>query len=196
MFRFFNAFFDSNNIQWNDGRRGQDGWDRYTRRRKWYRDAELSEPSPTNTPNASDETISGLTEALAKEKVRENDDDADTKSIKSTASKSQRRRWFNGSKGKEQDASQTPPTDGGRASGSNFLNDGSQSSQPISIQNPRKPSHARNGSVATSDSASLRDKEIANSQDHVDRWSTRAAGGTERAEREWGLSDEMNMGLS
>ncbi|KAI4290435.1 MAG: hypothetical protein L6R35_000301 [Caloplaca aegaea] len=29
--------------KWNDGRRGQDGWGRYTRRRKWYRDAELVE---------------------------------------------------------------------------------------------------------------------------------------------------------
>ena len=28
-----------------DGRRGQDGWGRYTRRRKWYRDAELIETS-------------------------------------------------------------------------------------------------------------------------------------------------------
>ena len=28
-----------------DGRRGQDGWGRYTRRRKWYRDAELVETS-------------------------------------------------------------------------------------------------------------------------------------------------------
>ncbi|KAF2019549.1 Pex24p-domain-containing protein [Aaosphaeria arxii CBS 175.79] len=41
--------------KWRDGRRGQDGWGRYTRRRKWYRDAELVEvtastevtPSPT-----------------------------------------------------------------------------------------------------------------------------------------------------
>ena len=32
--------------QWNDGRRGQDGWGRYTRRRKWYRDAELVEVAP------------------------------------------------------------------------------------------------------------------------------------------------------
>ena len=31
--------------KWNDGRRGQDGWGRYTRRRKWYRDAELVEGS-------------------------------------------------------------------------------------------------------------------------------------------------------
>ena len=33
-------FYDN---KWNDGRRGQDGWGRYTRRRKWYRDAELVE---------------------------------------------------------------------------------------------------------------------------------------------------------
>ncbi|TAQ86731.1 hypothetical protein B7494_g4938 [Chlorociboria aeruginascens] len=49
--------------KWQNGRRGQDGWGRYTRRRKWYRDAELVEisasteitPSPTPTrANSSD----------------------------------------------------------------------------------------------------------------------------------------------
>jgi Integral peroxisomal membrane peroxin len=41
--------------RWEDGRR-EDGWGRYTRRRKWYRDAELvevtpsMEPSPIGTP--------------------------------------------------------------------------------------------------------------------------------------------------
>ncbi|KAH9877645.1 hypothetical protein IAQ61_003013 [Plenodomus lingam] len=33
--------------KWRDGRRGQDGWGRYTRRRKWYRDAELVEATPS-----------------------------------------------------------------------------------------------------------------------------------------------------
>jgi len=39
--------------QWHDGRRGKDGWGRYTRRRKWYRDAELVEvtPSTDDTPS-------------------------------------------------------------------------------------------------------------------------------------------------
>lgn len=32
--------------KWNDGRR-EDGWGRYTRRRKWYRDAELVEVTPS-----------------------------------------------------------------------------------------------------------------------------------------------------
>jgi hypothetical protein len=34
-------------VQWRDGRRGLDGWGRYTRRRKWYRDAELVEATPS-----------------------------------------------------------------------------------------------------------------------------------------------------
>jgi hypothetical protein len=38
--------------RWEDGRR-EDGWGRYTRRRKWYRDAELVEATPSmeNTPS-------------------------------------------------------------------------------------------------------------------------------------------------
>ncbi|SLM36184.1 Peroxin/Ferlin domain [Lasallia pustulata] len=47
--------------KWNDGRRGQDSWGRYTRRRKWYRDAELVEvaanvhddPGPEARPRSS-----------------------------------------------------------------------------------------------------------------------------------------------
>lgn len=60
----------------------------------------------------------------------------------------------------------------------------------MSTQGSRK-SHAREGSVATTDSSSQREE-----QDHLDRWATRAVDGTERAEREFGLSDEVNMGLS
>lgn len=37
----------NNNSKWQNGRRGQDGWGRYTRRRKWYRDAELVEITPS-----------------------------------------------------------------------------------------------------------------------------------------------------
>lgn len=33
--------------KWKDGRRGRDGWGRYTRRRKWQRDAELVEITPS-----------------------------------------------------------------------------------------------------------------------------------------------------
>src|SRR3954469_23880411 len=42
-------------VQWRDPRRGKDGWNRYTRRRKWCRDAELVEITPSTdiTPSAT-----------------------------------------------------------------------------------------------------------------------------------------------
>ena len=43
--------------KWNDGRRGQDGWGRYTRRRKWFRDAELVEISPDHGLDGSTDTL-------------------------------------------------------------------------------------------------------------------------------------------
>ncbi|KAK0615596.1 integral peroxisomal membrane peroxin-domain-containing protein [Bombardia bombarda] len=49
--------------KWQNGRRGQDGWGRWTRRRKWYRDAELveadgdvEEPPLNGTANGGDST--------------------------------------------------------------------------------------------------------------------------------------------
>ena len=46
--------------KWNDGRRGQDGWGRYTRRRKWYRDAELVEGSNHTEVDGYPETLNPL----------------------------------------------------------------------------------------------------------------------------------------
>ncbi|PLB36662.1 PEX28-32 family peroxisomal membrane protein [Aspergillus candidus] len=88
--------------KWNDGRRGQDGWDRYTRRRKWCRDAELVEVG-SGTADAT----SGLTQALAQVKEVEGESaptdastaDSDAHSLApSTASATRRRRWFGSSK--------------------------------------------------------------------------------------------------
>ncbi|KAI3330233.1 integral peroxisomal membrane peroxin-domain-containing protein [Ustulina deusta] len=41
-------FYDN---KWQNGRRGSDGWGRWTRRRKWYRDAELVEVSEDDLPS-------------------------------------------------------------------------------------------------------------------------------------------------
>ncbi|KAF2967442.1 hypothetical protein GQX73_g6143 [Xylaria multiplex] len=41
-------FYDN---KWQNGRRGIDGWGRWTRRRKWYRDAELVEVSEEDPPS-------------------------------------------------------------------------------------------------------------------------------------------------
>jgi hypothetical protein len=60
----------------------------------------------------------------------------------------------------------------------------------------RRRDSSVSGSISHSDSVSIRDKEIVHAQDRLDRWGTRATGGIERAERELGLGDEVNMGLS
>jgi hypothetical protein len=49
---------------------------------------------------------------------------------------------------------------------------------------------------ADCDSLSLRNKEIEEAENRLNHWGTRASDGTERAEREMGLSDDINMGLS
>ncbi|KAK5095820.1 hypothetical protein LTS08_007957 [Lithohypha guttulata] len=52
--------------KWNDGRR-EDGWGRYTRRRKWYRDAELVEITPSTEQSPAPTTVNSDDEA---EKIR------------------------------------------------------------------------------------------------------------------------------
>ncbi|CAM1502339.1 Fc.00g043230.m01.CDS01 [Cosmosporella sp. VM-42] len=46
-------FYDN---KWQNGRRGQDGWGRWTRRRKWYRDAELVERDESHGAHELDAT--------------------------------------------------------------------------------------------------------------------------------------------
>ncbi|PUU82551.1 integral peroxisomal membrane peroxin-domain-containing protein [Tuber borchii] len=48
--------------QWRDGRRGVDGWGKYTRRRKWYRNAELVEDLGSDTSDSEGEGEVGAQE--------------------------------------------------------------------------------------------------------------------------------------
>ncbi|OCK86311.1 Pex24p-domain-containing protein [Lepidopterella palustris CBS 459.81] len=93
-------FYDN---KWRDGRRGLDGWGRYTRRRKWYRDAELVEitpsteisPSPTPKVNPAGDVALSEVESVPELKDAPQEytptakDDTDA-----TSSKSRKRLWF------------------------------------------------------------------------------------------------------
>ncbi|KAI9887968.1 MAG: peroxisome- protein [Watsoniomyces obsoletus] len=98
-------YYDS---KWRDGRR-QDGWGRYTRRRKWYRDAELVEV----TNNEEEKEMAGksdIAEARTENEVRSTlepppseytesiitDDNASAMTSQSTGTDndSRRRKWF------------------------------------------------------------------------------------------------------
>ncbi|KAI4246257.1 MAG: hypothetical protein LQ352_006422 [Teloschistes flavicans] len=75
--------------KWNDGRRGQDGWGRYTRRRKWYRDAELVEIPESEMASSvatlvpstpSKNSVAGATEIP--QSVKESDDSSSSQKRK------------------------------------------------------------------------------------------------------------------
>ncbi|KAI9668774.1 MAG: peroxisome- protein [Alyxoria varia] len=83
------------NNNWHDGRRGIDGWGRYTRRRRWMRDAELMEVTPSTeiTPVGSPRLKPAAAESVsdastvasggAEEKGAADGKDADTSTISS-----------------------------------------------------------------------------------------------------------------
>ncbi|KAK3349601.1 integral peroxisomal membrane peroxin-domain-containing protein [Lasiosphaeria hispida] len=102
--------------KWQNGRRGQDGWGRWTRRRKWYRDAELveadddiedvpangtaeaklpviahSETAPSQPASSDTQSISQSTTQRSQDATsREREDDYDAASVLSTSSRSTR----------------------------------------------------------------------------------------------------------
>ena len=54
--------------KWRDGRRGQDGWGRYTRRRKWLRDAELVDVDPAEVEREHQRQVDDEESARQKER--------------------------------------------------------------------------------------------------------------------------------
>jgi hypothetical protein len=87
-----------NTLQWQNGRRGRDGWGKYTRRRKWCREAQLVEVLPTDSrkenaaPRSSEDSLKTPTrkpaDAASSEAPSTRDDD---ESLNSTR---KRRTWF------------------------------------------------------------------------------------------------------
>lgn len=90
--------------KWQNGRRGKDGWGRYTRRRKWCRDAELvevtpsTEVTPSPTPKLQPEAVDEKTEIQSNTKEQPNaeNNDPSLPDVKDDSSSSQSRRkyWF------------------------------------------------------------------------------------------------------
>ena len=80
-------FYDN---KWNDGKRGQDGWSRYTRRRKWYRDAELVELSEseigssvaTLVPDTAHKAASPSASSGFSQSVKDSDDSSSSQARK------------------------------------------------------------------------------------------------------------------
>lgn len=150
------------------------------------------------------------------EKADENEKDiGDSTSVKTASSTPRKRRWFGGKESKKSPAP-SPATSAPSSTSLNVVAT-DRPSRPVSMLHSRaasygggsyssspRPSSAsssirrgRGGRDRDNDSIkSIRDREIEEAQDRLDRWGARATEGTERAEREFGLGDEVNMGLS
>ncbi|KAL1968541.1 hypothetical protein VTN77DRAFT_1751 [Rasamsonia byssochlamydoides] len=209
--------------KWQDGRRGQDGWGRYTRRRKWFRDAELVEVDESASAGATADSE----KATGQGNTDSQDDAASVTAPSTSSSSTRRRRWFSGSKDLKNIAVSSSSNPNAESSSPiSPTTSGNAPSRPVSIHNSRSASsnnvavassydtyssspgqrsvassHRRrrgSGTVGTgdTDSSSIRKREIEEAQDRLDRWGARATGGTERAERELGLGDDVSMGLS
>ncbi|KAI9673497.1 MAG: peroxisome- protein [Caeruleum heppii] len=83
----------SEHEEWRDGRRGSDSWGRYTRRRKWYRDAELVEVTASSemSPNPSPRPPTSLDGTQPESQEMKSIDPADD-----TSNDLKKRKWFRG----------------------------------------------------------------------------------------------------
>lgn len=184
--------------KWQDGRR-EDGWGRYTRRRKWYRDAELVEVTPSTevtpamTPNpgpsdAEDEE-GGDERSLGprpKDLVRANSLSTATANSKETGagesegagSVKKRRGWFGRS---------NPSTPHAEEKDSDKHQPGLRS------RRDSKGSSSWNTGTYSGLSERTRDGP---EEDHLDQWRDRERNIASATSGGWGTSEDVAMGLS
>ncbi|ERF69643.1 hypothetical protein EPUS_03635 [Endocarpon pusillum Z07020] len=181
--------------KWNDGKRDADSWGKYTRRRKWYRDAELVEVTSSTevTPNATPNEAAALSEV-------EKDNDSNDQKLKTRPSPS---REPNHRKTPSSSASTSlqPGTSGGDAQPENEKVDLDSSSAKASSKrkswfgngkNNRERRDSKSSSLGKKSGESGSSVRTDPEDDHVDRWKSQENEGG----RTFGLGEDAVMGLS
>lgn len=132
-------YYDS---KWQDGRK-DDGWGRYTRRRKWFRDAELVEVTNSTevTPSVTPNTKEALSDAEAPNapKATGNDFGGDGSVDLSVEAKAAaaKKRWFN------RDRSDSKNSSGKNTGKESFKSDRSRDGPDQDVLSPWRISEAR-----------------------------------------------------
>ena len=190
--------------KWQDGRR-EDGWGRYTRRRKWYKDAELVEITPSTevtpavTPavgvsDAEDDTPSKPPEKPPRPKSGFRTASSNsvattaTENTEEAASARKRKTWF----GRSNTSTPAPPSPAPPATPAQ-LTDGASDPKKTQQRNRSDSNHSsgRNTGRFSSRSDMSRDED----DDHPAPWRERtsvASGGSGA----WGPGEDVAMGLS
>jgi hypothetical protein len=171
--------------KWNDGKRDADSWGKYTRRRKWYRDAELVEITSSTevTPNATPNETAALSEA-------ENPDD-------------KKKRPSNHQKTTSSASASLKPTSG-EAQPDNEITDPDSSSSKTpgkrktwfggggAANKNRDRRDSKSSSLGKKSGSSAVSARTDPEDDHLDRWKSRENEGG----RTFGLGEDAVMGLS
>ncbi|KAI0477147.1 Pex24p-domain-containing protein [Xylariaceae sp. FL0804] len=225
-------FYDN---KWQNGRRGSDGWGRWTRRRKWYRDAELVEvtgeeeeeeekaprspsppalparPPPTGgSPSGAEKADTSSPEMAASDPERDNKDrdkdkdtatdkankgEDDAASVLSTSSKSTSRFRFPGPSLRRRATGSTSSQQHSHPQQEKQEKSEKQQQQQQEHQHQQQQNNNRNR--RTSETASLR----SNDGGERKRESTLTPAleleiqGHQKGQDQWGVGDEVMMGL-
>ncbi|ETS74515.1 hypothetical protein PFICI_14381 [Pestalotiopsis fici W106-1] len=193
--------------KWNGGRRGQDGWGKWTRRRKWYRDAELVEidkDAVEQEQSATDEAAGGAykpsaspsppklpprTNASAQQAVEASNvySSSLTNSIRST----------NSDPFQDEDADSVSVLSTSSKSNSRWRFSGVGSSAASKPPPPRRrktgestTTSEKRKSRRTSEAGSIRD-----SEGNLEPALELEIHGSRREQESWGIGDDVAMGL-
>lgn len=178
--------------KWEDGRR-EDGWGRYTRRRKWYRDAELVEASPIPT-SRNDGARSEGEEDSEDTRIRRAREYASSLSSKTPTSPVAPKLETGAATTALAGVTPTSPSGKPKRRTGWFSGGGSRSSNNIKdVTSPQDRSDGKSVTSSNSKNTGLSARSRDGPEDdHVDRW--RDSG---REGRGFGVGgDDLSMGLS
>jgi len=177
--------------KWNEGKR-EDGWGRYTRRRKWYRDAELvevtssTEVSPARTPlqgqgqSDTEEEKINKAKAFAEKLAAAAHPDADARQQVASTEKKEI------GKDKERDAASITSAKTKRKTG--WF---SKKEKDTPANRPRSDSKSSSGKNTGALSTNSVGSNVGKEDDHMDRW--RDADRTSHTR--YGVGEDVVMGL-
>ncbi|KAI1757968.1 integral peroxisomal membrane peroxin-domain-containing protein [Xylaria castorea] len=166
-------FYDN---KWQNGRRGNDGWGRWTRRRKWYRDAELVEVVEEDLPSPPPPALPARPQPTTASSVPDNIDTAAPLSTSAAASTNSE------DKGKGEDDAVSLLSTSSKSARLRF---------PGSSLRRRATGESQRSRRA-SETASLRSHEDDNTLDPALELEIQ---GHHRDLGQWGIGDDAQMGL-
>ena len=177
--------------KWNDGKRDADSWGKYTRRRKWFRDAELVEVTSSMevTPSATPNDPNGFSEAETDAKNKNNNKTNLTTPKKGPGhKKSASSLSLNPAPNTGHDGTVEP----GETADSTTTKSSNKRKSWFSGGKAKERRGSKSSSLDKKSGESTLSARTDPGEDHLDRWKN----GDDDPSRKYGLGEDAIMGLS